>query len=107
MVKMQCLYFMLYGGIVPNKQSIKLNTKNEPRHEEKNHSSISDQVRHKPDCTTTENARGPGSGWIVVYIYIGSENKGADQLRCCRSATFFFAYANSRFSQDAAQIKDK
>ena len=44
---------------------------------------VSDQVRHKPGCTATEDGRGLeilalGSRGIVI-IYVG-ENKGAVQL---------------------------
>ena len=43
---------------------------------------VSDQVRHKPVCTVTEE------GWKLEILgkveemlhYLGSENKGADQL---------------------------
>ena len=49
---------------------------------------VSDEVRHKPDCTTTEDSqkleisdlRSRGN------VYICSENKGADQLRGYRAA---------------------
>ena len=50
---------------------------------------VSDQVRHKPGCTATEDGKkleisDLDSSGIVLYIC--SENKGADQLRGYREA---------------------
>ena len=51
---------------------------------------VSDQVRHKPDCTATEfNKAGGLKFWIYEVeglYYPSSENKGADQLRGYREA---------------------
>ena len=60
---------------------------NEPRYEKTN-DLVSDLVRHKPGCTTTETARGL-KFWIKGeegLYYPCSENKGADQLRGYREA---------------------
>ena len=53
---------------------------------------VSDQVRHKLTCTSTEEE----------LYYPSSENKGADQLRGYR--VFVFAYADCWFSHEAAPI---
>ena len=45
---------------------------------------VSDQVRHKPDCTATEDGQRLGIVEELYYPY--SENKGADQLRGYREA---------------------
>ena len=47
---------------------------------------VSDPVRHKSDCTATENGQtleilDLGSRGIVLNIYVYRENNGTDQLR--------------------------
>ena len=57
---------------------------------------VSDQVRHKPGCTTTED------GWTLEIwdlgserlYYLCSENKGADQLRGYRSADLRLCFSH-------------
>ena len=63
---------------------------------------VSDQVRHKPGLTVTEDGyRLEISDLEVQGLYYPcSENKGADKLIC----VFVFAYAKIRFSHDAAHI---
>ena len=39
-----------------------------------------------------------------MYMYLCSENKGADQFTAKLICEFVFAYAKSRFSHDAAHI---
>ena len=70
----------------------------------------SDQVRHKPGCTTTEDGwrleiLDLGSRGIVLSVYI--KDKGADQL-CSYSAAdlrLCFRIAKSRFSHKEAHVK--
>ena len=66
---------------------------------------VSDQVRYKPGCTTTEDGRRLeiselGSRGIVL------SNKGADHLAVTAKLVciFVFAYAKSRFSHDEAHV---
>ena len=56
---------------------------------------VSDQVRHKPGCTATED------GWTLeisdlggrgIVLYPCSENKDADQLRGYREADLRFCF---------------
>ena len=70
---------------------------------------VSDQVRHKPGCSTTED----GSRLIISdlgsrgIVELCSENKGADQLHGYRAADLrlcFGIYAKSRVSHYATQI---
>ena len=73
---------------------------------------VSNQVRHKPGCTATQD------GWMLEVSDLGSrgivlscsENKDADQLRGYPEADMrlcFRIYAKSRFSHDAAQTTFK
>ena len=58
----------------------------EPRHEKTNNL-VSDQVRHKLSCTTTEDGKRPEISDLVEGLYyLYSENKGADQFRGYREA---------------------
>ena len=58
---------------------------------------VSDQVPHKPGCTATEDLERRG-------IVLCRKNKGADQLRGKLICIFVFAYANSWFSHNPAQM---
>ena len=69
---------------------------------------ISDQVRHKPDCTTTEASLGLGISDFgsrgLVYLYLKKTLTKAlisytvtEQLICA----FAFAFAKSKFSYGA------
>ena len=62
---------------------------------------LSNQVQHKPGCTTTED-----DTRLEISDLESSENKGADQLCGYRELVwaFVFAYTKSRFSHDAAHI---
>ena len=68
---------------------------------------VSDQVRHKPGCTTTEDSWRLEISDLEGLYYPCSENKDADQLRGYREADLrpcFRIYAKSRFSHDEAQL---
>ena len=66
---------------------------------------VSDQVRHKPGCTTTED------GWRLEISDLGSIRVAKTKTLINFAVTaklicvFVFAYAKSRFSNDAAQIR--
>ena len=70
---------------------------------------VSDQVRHKPGCTATED------GWrleisilkVEGLYFLCGENKGADQLAVTAQliCVFVFAYAKSLFSHKEAHIR--
>ena len=70
---------------------------------------VSDQVLHKPDCTSTEDGLISAlKFWIQEEegLYnLCSQNKGTDQLHCYCAVDlgFFSACARIRFSHDIAQ----
>ena len=55
---------------------------------------VSDQVRHKPGCTATEDGQRLEIWiWVVEGLYyLYSENKGADQLRGYREADLCLSF---------------
>ena len=67
---------------------------------------VSDQVRHKPGCTTTEDGLKFRIKEVEGLYYLCSENIGADQLCGYRTADLglCFCIYKSRFSHDAAHI---
>ena len=70
---------------------------------------VSDHVRHKPGCTTTQDGKKLEISYLgsrgIIY-YLCSVNKGADQLSGTAKliCVFVFAYAKSRFSHNEAHL---
>ena len=71
---------------------------------------VSEQVRHKPACTSTENSQrleisDLSRRGIVQLYYPSNENNGADQLRsyCEADLRLCFRHADCWFSHEAAQ----
>ena len=60
---------------------------------------ISDQIRHKPCCTATDDGKRLEISELKKKR--DCKNKGADQLG---SGSFVFAYAKSRFPHDAVLL---
>ena len=76
-------------------------SRNEPPHGKTNNV-VSEQVRHKPGCTSTEeleisDIRRRGS---VLSVYRKQRRRSASAV-----CVFVFAYANCWFSHEVAQIK--
>ena len=70
--------------------------------------SVSDQVRHKPGCTATDDKRLEFWNFLEVegLYYPCSENKGADKLSgyCAADLCLCFRKYKRQFSHDVAQI---
>ena len=69
---------------------------------------VSDQIRHKPDCTAAEDSQrleilDLGSRGIVLSIKRKRRRWAVTAQLIC---AFVFAYAKSRFSHDAAHMNE-
>ena len=74
----------------------------EPRHEKTN-VLVSDLVRHKPGCSSTEDGLRLEISDLESRKIVLSKAKVTAKLIC----VFVFAYAKCWFSRDAAQIRSR